>query len=35
MTDAESRYERIEVPEEHPEERVSDFREVLHSYTRE
>ncbi len=35
MTDAESRYERIEVPEEHPENRVHDFREVLHSYTRE
>jgi glutamate synthase (NADPH) small chain len=35
MTDAESRYLRIEVPEEHPEERVTDFREVLHSYTRE
>ncbi len=35
MTDAESRYERIEIPEEHPEDRVNDFREVLHSYTRE
>jgi glutamate synthase (NADPH) small chain len=35
MTDAESRYLRIEVPEEHPEERTADFREVLHSYTRE
>ncbi len=35
MTDAESRYLRIEVPEEHPEDRVADFREVLHSYTRE
>ncbi len=35
MTDAESRYLRIEVPEEHPEERITDFREVLHSYTRE
>ncbi len=35
MTDAESRYLRIEVPEEHPENRVHDFREVLHSYTRE
>jgi glutamate synthase (NADPH/NADH) small chain len=35
MTDAESRYLRIEVPEEHPEDRTADFREVLHSYTRE
>ncbi|MGD0250954.1 MAG: FAD-dependent oxidoreductase [Thermoplasmata archaeon] len=35
MTDAESRYLRIEVPEEHPEERTADFREVLHSYSRE
>ena len=35
MTDAESRYLRIEIPEERPEERVVDFREVLHSYTRE
>jgi NADPH-dependent glutamate synthase beta subunit-like oxidoreductase len=35
MTDAVSRYLRIEVPEEQPEERVTDFREVLHSYTRE
>ncbi len=35
MTDAESRYLRIEVPEEHPEERIVDFREVLHSYSRE
>ncbi len=35
MTDAASRYLRIEVPEEHPENRVNDFREVLHSYTRD
>ena len=35
MTDAASRYFRIEVPEEHPENRVNDFREVLHSYSRE
>ncbi len=35
MTDAESRYLRIEVPEEHPEQRITDFREVLHSYSRE
>ncbi len=35
MTAADSRYLRIEVPEERPEERVVDFREVLHSYTRE
>jgi NADPH-dependent glutamate synthase beta subunit-like oxidoreductase len=35
MTSATSRYLRIEVPEERPEERTTDFREVLHSYTRE
>ena len=35
MTDAESRYLRIEIPEERPEERTVDFREVLHSYSRE
>jgi NADPH-dependent glutamate synthase beta subunit-like oxidoreductase len=35
MTRAGSRYLRIEVPEERPAERVGDFREVLHSYTRE
>ncbi len=35
MTDAESRYLRVEIPEEHPEQRVLDFREVLHSYSRE
>lgn len=35
MTAADSRYLRIEVPEEHPQERTADFREVLHSYTRE
>ena len=35
MTAAGSRYLRIEVPEERPEERTTDFREVLHSYTRE
>ena len=35
MTDAESRYSRIEIPEEHPEARIVDFREVLHSYSRE
>ena len=35
MTAADSRYLRIEVPEEHPHDRIADFREVLHSYTRE
>ncbi len=35
MNAADARYERIEVPEERPEVRVDDFREVLHSYTRE
>jgi len=35
MTTAGSRYLRIEVPEEKPTQRVGDFREVLHSYTRE
>ncbi len=35
MTAADSRYLRIEVPEERPAERTTDFREVLHSYTRE
>ncbi|MGB6500716.1 MAG: FAD-dependent oxidoreductase [Thermoplasmata archaeon] len=35
MTSATSRYLRIEVPEERPEERTADFREVLHSYSRE
>ena len=35
MTSASSRYTRIEVPEEHPDARVADFREVLHSYSRE
>jgi len=35
MTSASSRYNRIEVPEERPEARTHDFREVLHSYTRE
>ncbi|MHB1931748.1 MAG: FAD-dependent oxidoreductase [Thermoplasmata archaeon] len=35
MTDATSRFHRIEIPEEQPRERVADFREVLHSYTRE
>jgi NADPH-dependent glutamate synthase beta subunit-like oxidoreductase len=35
MTAADSRYLRIEVPEERPAERIVDFREVLHSYTRE
>ena len=35
MTSAYSRYHRIEVPEEHPDERIHDFREVLHAYTRE
>ncbi len=35
MTDADSRYVRIEVPEEQPEDRTTDFREVLHSYSRE
>jgi len=35
MTAAGSRYLRIEVPEERPAERTADFREVLHSYTRE
>ncbi len=35
MTAADSRYLRIEVPEERPKERIADFREVLHSYTRE
>ncbi len=35
MTAADSRYLRVEVPEERPRERVADFREVLHSYTRE
>ena len=35
MTAADSRYTRIEVPEETPSHRVTDFREVLHSYTRE
>ena len=35
MTSATSRYHRIEVPEERPEERVADFREVLHAYSRE
>jgi NADPH-dependent glutamate synthase beta subunit-like oxidoreductase len=35
MTAADSRYLRIEVPEERPVERIADFREVLHSYTRE
>ena len=35
MTAAKSRYLRIEVPEERPAERTVDFREVLHSYTRE
>jgi NADPH-dependent glutamate synthase beta subunit-like oxidoreductase len=34
MTAARSRYVRIAVPEERPGERVVDFREVLHSYTR-
>ncbi|MGD0250237.1 MAG: FAD-dependent oxidoreductase [Thermoplasmata archaeon] len=34
MTYAESRYLRVEVSEEHPEERVQDFREVLRPYTR-
>jgi NADPH-dependent glutamate synthase beta subunit-like oxidoreductase len=35
MTAADTRYLRIEVPEERPSERIGDFREVLHSYTRE
>ncbi len=35
VTAAETRYLRIEVPEERPRERTTDFREVLHSYTRE
>jgi len=35
MTSATSRYARVHVPEERPEERTADFREVLHSYTRE
>ncbi|EQD74677.1 glutamate synthase (NADPH), homotetrameric, partial [mine drainage metagenome] len=35
MTDATSRFQRIEIPEEQPRERIADFREVLHSYTRE
>ncbi len=35
MTSATSRYTRIEVPEERPEERVEDFREVLHAYSKE
>ncbi len=35
MTAADSRYLRIEVPEERPAERTADFREVLRSYTRE
>ena len=35
MTAAGSRYLRIEVPEERPDDRTTDFREVLHSYTKE
>ncbi len=35
MKAADTRYVRIEVPEEEPRERVVDFREVLHSYSRE
>ncbi len=35
MTAADSRYLRIEVPEERPAERIGDFREVLHAYSRE
>jgi glutamate synthase (NADPH/NADH) small chain len=35
VTAADSRYIRIEVPEEKPQERTIDFREVLHSYSRE
>ncbi|HTT16247.1 MAG TPA: FAD-dependent oxidoreductase [Thermoplasmata archaeon] len=35
VTAADTRYLRIEVPEERPRERIGDFREVLHSYTRE
>ncbi|MGP8134769.1 MAG: FAD-dependent oxidoreductase, partial [Thermoplasmata archaeon] len=35
MTSTTSRYARIHVPEEQPEERTGDFREVLHSYSRE
>jgi glutamate synthase (NADPH) small chain len=35
MTSATSRYIRIDVPEERPEERTTDFREVLHAYSRE
>jgi glutamate synthase (NADPH) small chain len=35
MTSEISRYARIDVPEERPEERTTDFREVLHAYSRE
>jgi glutamate synthase (NADPH/NADH) small chain len=35
MTSARSRYARIDVPEEHPDERIADFREVLHAYSRD
>ncbi len=35
VTAEDSRYVRIEVPEEPSRERISDFREVLRSYTRE
>ncbi len=35
MNAAGTRYLRIEVPEERPYERIVDFREVLHSYSRE
>ncbi len=35
MTSASSRYTRVEVPEEHAEVRTVDFREVLHSYSRD
>ena len=35
MTYAETRYLRVEVPEELPQERAQDFREVLRPYTRE
>jgi glutamate synthase (NADPH/NADH) small chain len=33
MTSSRSRYRRIEIPEEPPDRRVGDFREVLHPYT--
>jgi NADPH-dependent glutamate synthase beta subunit-like oxidoreductase len=35
MTDPISRYERVEVSEEPPDERISNFHEVLHAYTRD